>query len=605
MNDGTVCVSTYAGSTQGSTNGQGLAASFNSPNHVTVDSFGNLYVTDYHNNKIRKIDSSVNVTTFAGSSLGHQDGAPTTARFRNPIWSVLDGSNNLYVTDYGDHRVRKLDSGGNVTTFAGGGTTGTADGQGTTARFDRPAGAVFDSSGNLFVVDNRNHRIRKIDTNRNVTTFAGSTQGYADGQGTAAKFNHPIGIAIDALDNLYVTDTSNHRIRKISPDGNVTTVAGSGTAGGTNGQGAAASFNNPWGIVIDSAGVFYIGETVGNRIRRMDSSFNVTSFAGTGATGSQNGVATSATFNNVGGLALFNDSLFVADRTNHLIRKIKLACNVGSHLCSGTCTDLTTTTNCGVCGNVCSTGQVCTSGQCVCGTGKKPCNNTCINDSEICVETFAGSTAGYTNAQGTSAQFNAPLGLARDSSGNLYVVEAGGHRIRKVDINANVTLLAGSGNGTFGDGTGAAASFREPQSAAIDGSGNLFIGDWRNHKIRKVTQAGVVTTFAGAGQGYLDGTGTGALFMRTSGVAFDGSGNLIVADQANQRIRKITSSGVVTTIAGIGTQGFADGSAASAQFYYPTGVVVDGSGNIFVADQFNHRIRKIDTNGNVTTFAGS
>ena len=226
------------------------------------------------------------------------------------------------------------------------------------------------------------------------------------------------------------------------------------------------------------------------------------------------------------------------------------------------------------------------------------------------VSTFAGSgNEGYANGTGIGASFYNPSGLAVDDSGNVYVADKYNHRIRKITSTGVVTTFAGSGNAAYSDGVGIAASFSEPTGIAIDNSGNLFVTDRNNHRIRKITSAGVVTTVAGSGDGtFQNGTGTAASFNLPSRIAVDNSGNLFVSDRGNLRIRKITSTGVVTSIAGSGLYGFADGDASLARFTEPNGIAVDDSGNVFVADggDFgNARIRKITPAGIISTIAGS
>uniref|UniRef100_UPI003743F19A hypothetical protein n=1 Tax=Psychroflexus aurantiacus TaxID=2709310 RepID=UPI003743F19A len=216
---------------------------------------------------------------------------------------------------------------------------------------------------------------------------------------------------------------------------------------------------------------------------------------------------------------------------------------------------------------------------------------------------MAGSTSGFADGTGRSAQFSKPYGVAVDASGTVYVADYNNHRIRKTTPAGVVSTLAGSTQG-FADGTGSSAQFSKPYGVAVDASGNVYVADFNNHRIRKTTPAGVVSTLAGSTSGFADGTGSSAQFSKPYGVAVDASGNVYVADFNNHRIRKTTPAGVVSTLAG-STQGFADGTGSSAQFNYPIGVAVDASGTVYVADANNHRIRKITPAGAVSTLAGS
>ena len=228
-----VIVSTFAGTgTAGNTEGPVMTASFNYPCGVAVDSSGNIYVADKVNNKIREITSSV-VFTFAGSgTVGSAEGTGTAASFYNPTGVAVDSSGNIYVADSFSDKIRKITSAGIVSTFAGSGTAGSAEGTGTAASFYNPTGVAVDSSGNIYVADRYNNKIRKITSAGVVSTLAGSgTAGNSEGTETAASFNFPFGIALDSSGNIYVADTQNNKIRKITSAGVVSTLAGSGTAG--------------------------------------------------------------------------------------------------------------------------------------------------------------------------------------------------------------------------------------------------------------------------------------------------------------------------------------------------------------------------------------
>lgn len=237
--------------------------------------------------------------------------------------------------------------------------------------------------------------------------------------------------------------------------------------------------------------------------------------------------------------------------------------------------------------------------------GVKP--GYCPGHSGAIVATLAGSTQGFNDATGAAAQFNRPADIAIDASGNVYVSDTLNNRIRRITPAGVVTTFAGSGTAGFADGTGVAAQFNQPTGIDIDSAGNLYVADWQNHRIRRITPAAVVTTLAGSGTaGFADATGTAAQFNSPYGIATNGAGTLIyVADANNHRIRAITSAGVVTTLAGSGAQSFANGTGAAAQFNWPHGIDLDSSGNVYVADNGNHRIRRVTPAGVTTTFSGN
>ncbi|GAB6392971.1 MAG: NHL repeat-containing protein [Treponematales bacterium] len=270
--DGQWTTSSLAGTTTaGYADGTRTAARFSSPQSIAVDNDGNIYVADTGNNRIRKITSAGVVSTIAGSSTaGYGDGTGTAAWFSAPQGIALDASGNIYVADTGNNRIRKITSERVVTSLAGTTSAGYAEGTGTAVRFSAPQGIAVDASGNIYVADTGNNRIRKITSSGVVSTIAGSrTAGYGDGTGTAAWFSAPQGIALDASGNIYVADTGNNRIRKITPERVVTSLAGTTSAGYAEGTGTAVRFSAPQGIVIDNAGAIYVSDTNNNRIRKI------------------------------------------------------------------------------------------------------------------------------------------------------------------------------------------------------------------------------------------------------------------------------------------------------------------------------------------------
>ena len=319
-------VTTFAGfdGISGLENRSRLQSSFNFPVDVAVAPDGDIYVADQKNHVIRKI-SNDEVSTFAGSGTeGGVNGSGTQASFNNPTGIAFDTAGNLYVAEKNGNRIRKITSGGEVTTLAGSGTVGNTNANGTNAEFNQPTGIVVDVPGNVFVADFGNHKIRKIDTNGDVTTLAGSgTIGSINANGTAASFGYPYDLIFDGTGNLFVTDQGNHLIRKIAANGDVTTFAGSGTGKVENGTGEAASFSRPTGIAIDSQGNLYTTDFLDNVIRKITAQAVVTTLAGSGDFGKTDGQGTEASFNVPIGLAVDpSGNLYVAAESSHSIRRI-------------------------------------------------------------------------------------------------------------------------------------------------------------------------------------------------------------------------------------------------------------------------------------------
>lgn len=319
-------VSTLAGSgVLGSADGTGILASFNNPGGIAVDVSGNVYVADQTNNKIRKITSAGVVTTFAGSGTAASvDGTGTGASFNFPTGIAIDAAGNLFVTEFYGQRVRMITPAGVVTTFAGSGTVGSADGTGTAASFYNPTDITIDIAGNFYVSDYSNHKIRKITPAGVVTSLAGSgVSGNADGTGAAASFFQPLGLCCDLAGNIYVADYSNNIIRKVTPGGVVTTIAGSGGYGGADGQGTAATFAYPYDLAVDASGNLFVTQSSG-MVRKISASNMVTTHAGFfSTTGSMDGPAATATFHWPQGIAIdVAGNLFITEQGNHDVRMI-------------------------------------------------------------------------------------------------------------------------------------------------------------------------------------------------------------------------------------------------------------------------------------------
>ena len=318
-------VTTVAGSSYGYLDGPGFLAQFNDPSGICIDSQGNIFITDTDNNRIRKIEPSGNhnVTTIAGSGVeGYADGTGTNAVFAAPDDICIDSQGNLYVTDFWNYKIRKITPAGVVTTFAGT-TSGFADGAANIAKFSYLEGICIDVQGNLFVADGGNNRIRKITPTGIVSTVAGSTSGYQDGLGTSAKFDYPSGICVDSNNNLFICEAFGQKIRKINSLGIVSTIAGNGSPGYADGQGTAAQFNMATGICIDALGNLFVADSFNDRIRKITQLGYVTTYTGF-TSGYADGSLSEAQFNNPYGISIDSiGNIYVAEKDNDKIRKIE------------------------------------------------------------------------------------------------------------------------------------------------------------------------------------------------------------------------------------------------------------------------------------------
>ena len=576
------------------------AAHFASPWAITQDDAGRLLVADQH--ALRVVDVSLGqVTTLAGvyDLNGSADGIGAQATFNNPS-GVAFASGALFVTDTENHTLRRVDVSTAAVTTVGGaaGQPGTLDATGADARFREPEGLAFDrASSTFFVGDTDNNTIRSVVfPSLAVSTIAGSagTAGAMDGVGANASFSKPKAVALDGNGNPLVADAVNQSVRRVdvatgmvttvaqfagvpqglavdgtdvivalgddsiarvASDGTITTLAGSASARGfVDGAGADARFNSPAGLWNDGAGTLYVADN-GNAVLRAISLSDATvrTVAGALSLGSSDGSADRARFSAVQGMASGEASVYVADTGNDTIRQIAL-----------------------------SSGDV---------------------------TTLAGSPGqpGFADGSLADARFNQPQGIAFDAATQtLYVADSKNRRIRRIDLRAGMvsTLLYAIVPG------GGFTGFDMPSGIALD-QGRLFVADYTDDVVVAIDlQAGQATVLAGTSgtPGNADGVGAHAAFYGPLGVTADGHGHLFVADDLNETVRQIdVASATVSTIGGEPvTPGSNDGTGGAAHFHYPSDVVTDGLGDVFVSDTFNNAIRQIQLSSDaVTTIVGA
>ena len=571
-------VTTFAG---------GASTSFYLPEGIATDAAGNLYIGDSGNALVRKITPAGQVSTFAGGTRGYRDGTGTAAQFGNTFGLAFDKDGNLYVCDELVGYIRKITPAGVVTTLAGNGQMGFANGKGTAASFNVITGVAVDHSGNVFVADQFNNMIRKITPDGTVTTFAGSgSAGFADGTGTSASFNNPIGIAIDAYDNLYVGDRHNNRIRKISPSGVVGTMAGNGFASFANGTAGAASFNQPDGIAVDAYGNLYIADALNNRIRKITPTGEVGTIAGNGQANSISGTGSSASFNNPVSISLNNaGDAFITEFDGNIVSKLELTgYAIDKQLPPGLTFDPTSGKITGTPTAASPSTDYTVTAYNLGGSKTTKVNITVIDNSVPVLP--APPKISYQTPQVYTIN-KAIAALAPKNIGGPVPANAYGQ----------VSTFAGNGQRGSNDGQSSVATFYNPTGIVTDNAGNMFVADIEKDCVRKITPTGVVTTLSLTGLGKSQP-------LNPYGIAVDKSENLYLADAFNNTIWKITNFNTISVFAG-GTQGSADGKGVLAQFNHPGGVLVDNTGNIYVADTDNHSIRKIDQNGVVSTFVTS
>jgi sugar lactone lactonase YvrE len=637
-------ISTIAGG--GGESARALTATIGAPKAIATDANGNVFLIAEA--VVFKLDSGGILTRIAGiggSGFSGDGGPARAAHLDNPTALAADRAGTLYIAERGG-RVRKVTPGGTISTFAGNGicnggcyTNGAGDGgPATSVQLFYPYQLAVHPNGELYIGEWNTSRVRKVSADGIIKTVVGTGKyGYSGdgGPATSAQIGAPWGLAFDDAGNLFISDaipgddvdpTLTH-VRKVSPDGVITTVAGSGPVGysGDGGPAVSAQLSQPGPLAADSRGNLYIAD--GGRVRRISTEGIITTITGDGRFGysGDGGPATQAevSLSSYGqGLALAaNDAgeIFIADTGNNRVRKVSEDGKINTVAGNGM----------GCCfsgdGGLATAAQLyIPAGVAVDRNGTVYVADTFNNrvrtiDYAGVITTVAGTGVPFPASGDGGPAVNAriawPTGLKLDGSGNLYIADAGNMRVRKVSPEGIIQTVAGDGfPGYRGDGgPAAAAELSWPKDIAFDGSGNMYIADTANHVIRKVTTDGVIATFAGTG-GDLSGAGgysgdgglaASARMNQPSGLAVDSAGNVYVSDTENFRVRKVTPAGVITTIAGNGSRGYSGdgGLATQAQLTSPTGLAFDTVGNLYIGDGAS--VRMISADGIISTVAGN
>lgn len=635
-------MTTYVGTGSSGFSGDGgkaIEARLNVPAGLAFDKSGNLYIADRNNNRVRKVDTRGTISTIAGTGTAgfSGDGGPATqAQLNLPSGVALDGKGNIFVSDRSNNRIRVIDSKGNIRTYAGSGKDGFRgdNGPALQASIDRPFGIALDRKGNLYIADRRNNRVRKVNTQGIITTVAGDGGFFFmgdNGPAYRASIAAPTGVVVDDQGTIYIADRNNNRIRAVDPQGMISTIAGTGKQD-YNGDSEVARDTNlylPFGVALNPDGKLLVIDRSHYRIRSIDlKRGSVKTIAGNGKKmfAGDGGPATGATLSFPHGIAVDkNDNVLISDKGNYRIRKISPEGTI--HTIAGN----------GIRGN---TGDDMPAMKAsIYGATSLKLNNKeevfivspsgfvslirKIDEKGIMRKFLDTVTSKYLKSianskykgkvqTGELAIITTFSDFAFDHKGNMFISDRLNHQIRKVDSKGNISTIAGTGESShYGDGGAATeAAFRDPSALATDKEGNLYIGDSANNMVRKIDTKGIISTIAGNGKHEATGDGGPAVkagIRNIDYLAVSPQGEVHIAGMNSNSVRKITKDGKIVTVAGTGYQGyFGDGGPATkAMLKSPIAIAFDSKGNLFIADMGNNRIRKVDTKGIISTFAGT
>ena len=587
---------------------------------IATDPRGNIYISHRSQNRIRKLSPNGTITTIAGNGIAgfSGDGVPALESSLNFPAGLAFDKGNLYVADRNNHRIRKIDLKGIISTVAGTGIPECCNDNGLAveAHLHFPSDIDVDTEGNLYISDRSNNRIRKVNPDGIITTIAGlGKPGYGGDFGPADKalLKYPFGISHDNKGNFYIADRGNNRVRKIDQRGIITTIAGDGTHsfGGDYGPANQSSLAFPTDVIVDSLGMVYIADRNNNRVRKIDRLGVITTLMGLSQTefNGDNEIAAETTLHLPFALALNGeDRLLVVDRNHFRVREVRLQSNQVETIAGngtflfrgdggpggGATLDAPSGIALDSKGNVLFADRL---HQRIRRVGSNGIIETVIGN---------GKQGNEGNGRpGIEATLHLPEVLVIDHEDNIYLTQRSGNAwiIRKFSAEGIITHFAGNGRqGNSGDaGPATEASFHTISDIAADGSGNIFIADSINRNIRKIDKQGIISTIAEAS---LEALGTE---VHPNGIVFDKVGSIFFSDSGSSKVYKIDTSGAITLIAGTGDFGDHgdEGPALEAGLRSPGGLAIGPDGFLYIAEQTTHRIRKIDSSGIITRYVGT
>ncbi|MFN7939059.1 MAG: hypothetical protein U0R19_37385 [Bryobacteraceae bacterium] len=582
------------------------------PQHAVADSSGTIYLTDAYYHRVLKLAADGQITSLAGNDqagFSGDDGPAAEALLSTPEALALTASGDLYVCDTGNHRIRKITPGGVITTIAGnGGTAANGDnGPALSASIGNPWGITVDSAGVIYFSDTSNGVIRRIDANGVITTIAGTTAGFAGdgGPATQARLQNPRGIALDASGNLYVADAGNHRVRVVTTTGTIRTFAGTGTPGfaGDNGPALSAGLFFPSDVRIGQSGNVFIADQSNGQVRRVLTSGTIQT------------VPRGSLWNSPFAIAFDNkNGLLVIDSLRRQISRVDLATLSAAVFISGIRENAYGDGGPATEAGLFDPWGIALDPQGNLYIADSRDSRVRKLSTDGVITTFAGNGTPEQNGNNGTATLGgvgSPRAVAVAPSGAVLITTTiGGGFIRSVSPEGLLSTIAGAGPfGAAGDGGPAlSATFFGLGDMTVDAEGNIYVADSQTHRIRRIDPQGIVTTIAGSGTAGFSGDGGSAVLARLQGpggVTIDPQGRVVIADTGNHRIRRIEPNGNIVTIAGLGVAGAAGdgGPAIQASLNLPRGVRYDAEGNLWIT--FPARIRRISPDGNIYAIAGT
>ncbi|MGO8687251.1 MAG: NHL repeat-containing protein [Candidatus Dormibacteria bacterium] len=591
----------------GTTPGRATSSELDRPYGVAVDAAGNLYIADSGRDVVERVTPSGRLSVVAGDGrVGKPTpGRATSSELEGPSGLAVDGSGNLYIADNGNNMVEKVTPSGTLSVAAGLGQAGGA-----------PNAVAEDADGNLFIASIDSDEIEEVTASGQESVVAGTDRPGAPtpGPATSSRLGEPYGVAVDAAGNLYIADTDYNVVAKVTHSGTLSVVAGTGRSGlgaPVPGPATSAALGLPEGLAVDAAGNLYIADFLAHVVEKVTPSGMLAVVAGTGTLGAPTpGPATSSDLGTPTAVAVdAAGDLYIADADNNVVEKVTP---------SGLLSVVAGTAKVGLPAPRPAIGsQLDEPGGVAVGAD----GNLYITDADrsvveqvtpsgtLSVAAGSGRFGQPTPGPATSSDLDFPSAVAVDAVGDLYIADTANDVVERVSRSGTLSVVAGTGDpGKPTPGPATSSELGHPSGVAVDAAGNVYIADSGNDVIEKVTPSGTLSVVAGTGDPGkpTPGPATGSDLSDPLGVAVDAAGHVYIADTGNDVVEKVTTSGMLSVVAGTGDQGApTPGPATNSHLSGPGGVTVDAAGNLYIADSGNGVVEKVTRSGVLSVVAGT